>query len=272
MKIAAIVSVHDKQDVSLDTLNSVSYHMTDKVLLLVDGEYWNMWRSIDLPAHKLCGFNHGSLKSPYRNILLGLMSAYKYWGNEVDWFTYIEYDCLIGSAGFKKELIETDGIWCLGSSFRKNQTMNLSFVEKMINGKFEEIVYLVSACMFYHKSFLQKMLESGFFDKFLFYTNEFKKGYLPFYDGFDLTGHLLPTMVKYFGGGIKELSFYSEEMNVWGGNYRRYPIRYRPEINNIEPFLNSSIIHPIKEINHPLRIYYREKREKYAEENSYTQL
>ena len=99
MKIAAVLSVHNKQDTSLDTLNSILHNMTDKVLLLVDGEYWNMWESIDIPAYKLCGFNHAWPKAPYRNVLLGLMFAYKFWKNEIDWLTYIEYDCLVGLFG-----------------------------------------------------------------------------------------------------------------------------------------------------------------------------
>jgi hypothetical protein len=175
----------------------------------------------------------------------------------------MEYDCLLGSSAFKKDLqkAEEEGYWCLGNDFRRNEAQNLVLLEKIVRGKFEEIVYLLGACIFYHKDFLKKAMEEDFFERFLFYTNDFKRGFFPFYTAWDLTEHALPTIVSYFGGKIKQLASYNQANNMWVGNFRRYPIRYRPEIEyNPDLFLQASILHPLKKISSPVRIYHREKR------------
>jgi hypothetical protein len=265
MKITAILNAYDVP-VTLDTLDSIRYHMTDQVLVLVDGVAWNSFKNVELPAHKLKGLNHGWFKAPYRNIMLSLLTAYRNFPT-TDWYCYLEHDCLITSSNFKKDLIEAerDNIWCLGSDFRRNQELkvDLSYLEKIIKDKLEEYVYLLGSCIFYHRNFIKLAVENEFFDKFLFYTNEFKNGFFPFYTAWDLTEHVLPSIVKYYGGEILQLSVYNEDFKKWAGNYRRYPIRYRPDIEyEPELFLQASIIHPIKRYTDPIRDFYRARRQK----------
>jgi hypothetical protein len=247
MKITAILNTHGVPKITLDTLDSIRYHMTDQILVVIDGVAWNTYTAIDLPAYKLKGFNHDWYKSPYRNIFLGLYTAAKNWPDS-DWFCYIEYDCLVGSPNFKKDLIEAanEGIWCFGNDYQ---------------GKFEEVVYLLGACIFYHKDFMKVMLEKEMFQRFLFYTNSFQRGFFPLYDAWDLTEHALPTMVKHFGGKIKQFAAYNQHTGVWAGNYRKYPVRFRPELTYEEQyFLQASIMHPIKNVDDPIRKYHRAKR------------
>jgi hypothetical protein len=265
MKITAILNAASAP-ITLDTLDSIRYYMTDQVMVLIDGFAWHSFDKVELPAHKLKGLNHGWFKSPYRNIILSLLTAYRNFPT-TDWYCYLEHDCLISSSNFKKDLIEAEknNVWCLGSDFRRNQEekVNLSYLEKIIKDKLKENTYLLGACIFYHRNFIKLAVETEFFDKFLFYTNEFKNGFFPFYSAWDLTEHVLPTMVVYYGGEISQLSVYNEAAHLWAGNYRRYPIRYRPDIEyDTELFLQASIIHPLKTLNHPIRDFYRSKRQK----------
>ena len=265
MKITAILNAYDVP-VTLDTLDSIRYYMTDQVLVLIDGVAWHSFDNVELPAHKLKGLNHGWFKAPYRNIMLSLLTAYRNFPT-TDWYCYLEHDCLITSSKFKKDLIEAEknNIWCLGADFRRNQELkiNLSYLERIIKDKFKECTYLLGACVFYHRNFIKLAVENEFFEKFLFYTNEFKGGFFPFYTAWDLTEHVLPTMVMYYGGEISQLAVYNEDFKKWTGNYRRYPIRYRPAIEyEPELFLQASIIHPSKLYTDPIRDFNRAKRQK----------
>ena len=68
MEIAFAVSAHDHPDVVQDTVESIQTYATDNVLVVVDGRSWAKFESADLGVAKLQGFNHGALKSPYRNV------------------------------------------------------------------------------------------------------------------------------------------------------------------------------------------------------------
>jgi len=262
MKITAILNTHDVPETTLDTIDSVRRYMTEDILVVVDGHAWQTYAGINLPTYKLKGFNHNWYKSPYRNIILGLYTAASNWPN-ADWFCYMEYDCLVGSSLFKKDLeaAAKEGIWCVGNVYRGGQTVDLRLLEKIVGGKFEEAVYLLGACVFYHKDFIKLLLEKEFLQRFLFYTNPFQRGFFPYYDAWDLTEHALPTIVRHFGGKVKQFATYNQMTGVWGGNYRRYPIRLRPELTYEEQhFLQASIMHPLKTADHPIRKYHRAKR------------
>ncbi len=266
MKITTILSTHGIPEITLDTLESIRYYMTDRVLLLVDGVGYDKYDNIPVQAYKLKGFNHGFWKSPYRNIVLGLYSAVQNF-KDSDWFCYMEYDCLVGSSAFKKDLeqAEKEGVWLLGNDLRRHQELekgvNLSLLEKVVGGKFNEIIYFLGACLFYHKDFMLKALEEEFFQRFLYYTNDFRRDFFPMYTAWDVTEHALPTVVQHYGGKVKQFAVYNKNIGAWSGNYRKYPIRFRPEIEyNPDLFLQGSIIHPCKDFNSPVRKYHRAKR------------
>lgn len=263
MKITAILNTHGVPEITLDTVDSIRHYMTERILVVVDGVAWDQYTDLNLPAYKLKGFNHNWYKSPYRNIFLGLLVAANQWLDETDWFCYLEYDCLVGSSAFKKDLLEAEKekIWCLGNDYRGKQTVDLSLLEKIVQGKFEEVVYLLGACIFYHKDFIKLCIEKEIFQRFLFYTNSFQKGFFPFYDAWCLAEHALPTIVKHLGGKIKQFAAYNQGTGVWGGNYRRYPMRFRPELEyNPDLFLQGAILHPIKRMDDPIRLYHKAKR------------
>lgn len=266
MEITALVHTHGKPDITFDTVDSVKTHMTNQVLLLVDEAGWQNFDPKTSPVNMLKGFYHGHYKAPYRNIVLGLLAAAQHWPNS-DWYAYIEYDCLVGSSVFKQDLAwaEKEGVWLIGNDYRDKQAVKFPLVENIIGEKFDEVVYLLGACLFYHKDFIRKALQENFFERFLYYTNDFRDGFFPGYVGpaaWDLTEHLMPTLAKHWGGKVIQFAKWSAGANMWtAGNYRRYPIRWQPDLEFVEhEYLQASIMHPLKTYNHPIREFYRGKR------------
>src|SRR5215467_13191633 len=103
MDIAAIIGTHGSPELTLDTIDSVKHYMTDKVLLAVDEAGWQNFEHMKLPVYKLKCFYHNFPRAPYRNVILSLLSACQQWP-KVDWLCYLEYDCLVGSAVFRRDL------------------------------------------------------------------------------------------------------------------------------------------------------------------------
>jgi len=266
MKITAIINTHGKVDVTKDTIDSVIHYMTDQILVVADEANWHLFKDEELEASLLKGFYHNFFKAPYRNVILGISKAVEAWPDS-DWYCYLEYDCLIGSSKFKNDLkiAEKNGIWCLANDLRLKEKMDLSLIELMLKTKFKEVLYFLGACVFYHRNFIQKALQEDFFEKFLFYTNPFKEGFFPKYVGFhahDVLEHIMPTLVHHWGGKGKIAQFakFIDLTGTWAGNYKRYPIRYQPELVSEEEYLWASVLHPVKDYDHHIREYHRKKR------------
>src|SRR4051812_15876876 len=99
MDITAILHTHGHPEVTLDTIESIMAYMTDKILLVVDEAGSASFDTTVLPVQSVTGFYHGYHRSPYRNVLLGLASAYEKWPDS-DWYCSLEYDVLVGSPLF----------------------------------------------------------------------------------------------------------------------------------------------------------------------------
>jgi hypothetical protein len=268
MEITCIVHTHGEPNLTMDTIDSVRTYMTDQVLLLVDGAGWHNFNPQIHNVNMLKGLYHGYPRAPYRNIILGLLAATQNWPNS-DWYCYLEYDCLIGSSIFKKDLdlANKSNIWLLGNDFREKEErkVQLTWLESMLKTKFQEIVYLLGAVLFYNKKFIKKCIEENFFERFLYYTNDFTQGFFPGYHGgaaWDLTEHMMPTLAKHWGGKVTQFAKWCQTTRTWiGGNYKRYPIRWKPDLFLVEhEYLQAAIMHPLKSYNHPIREYHREKR------------
>lgn len=263
--IVTILNVHDNLECSLDTLDSIMTYVGENVIILVDGLSWNKWSSVATPACKLKGFPHGLPKSPYRNVALGMNEAFDLWGDKATWFLYTEYDALFSSERFKHNLkmAEEKKVWMLGSNGRVDKE-SLPLIQSMVGGPFKSSYYLLGCCQFFHIDFMKKLAEINFFERFLNLTNNFKDGFFPLYTGYDLSEHLYPTLCRFFGGNIGVFSHY-DEFGKWHGFHEYFPIRWKPQLNkDLEgSFANASILHPLKEYMHPIRVEHREKREKW---------
>jgi hypothetical protein len=258
MNLSVVMNIHEDSDLVFDTLDSVRKYMTDNILVVIDGEFWGQLKNSEIRATKVEGLRHGSRRAPYRNITLGLMKAAEEWP-DVDWCCYLEPDCLVGADTFRRELEIADqmGAWCVGNDHRIG---NVAF--PLINTRFNinitESHYLLGCCIFYNRKYIQKLVEMNFFNQFLDLTNFFSQGFFPAYTGHDITEHLYPSLAVYLGGKVQQFANYIERKQQWGGNYTKFPMRYRPELNG--EFPNAAILHPIKNFNNPIREFYRKKR------------
>jgi len=258
MKLATIINVHGNTELVQDTLDAVRTWVTEDVLLVVDGAKWDEWGAgLEVPAYKLRGFFHGVPKSPYRNVTLALMTAHQQWP-KADWYCYSEYDVLFTSSAFKEDLASAAdrGVWCIGNDLR-TQNFKFPFLEKMLKTQFDESKYLLGCCVFHHGDFIRKLHSEGFFNKFLNWTNIFSQGHFPDYEeqgGYDVAEHLYPTLANHYGGKVEQFATWHHSHGMWQGNFRKYPMRWQPEIDpQQEDFPEASIVHPIKDLDHPIR-------------------
>jgi hypothetical protein len=197
-------------------------------------------------------------------VTLGLKEAANLWP-DVDWYCYLEYDCLVGSNQFEKDLAiaESMGVWCLGNDHRVGN-YKFPLLEAMLKTQFKESHYLLGCCVFYKQEFIKKLKEINFFERFLYLTNDFSQGYFPGYEeqgGYDLTEHLYPTLASHFGGKVAQFAAWSRKEGKWaGGNFGKYPFRFQPELHPEEHYPEAVIMHPLKGYDHPVREFHRKKR------------
>lgn len=265
MQITSIIATHGNKNITFDTIESVKHYMTDQILLVVDAVGWDEFDTKNPCVPMLKGFYHNYHRAPYRNVILSLLAAGQSYPNS-DWYCYLEYDALVGSSVFKKdlEIAKQSNVWMIGNDFRDKQDIKMPLVENILKTKFEEKVYLLGAILFYNGDFIRKCKKEKFFEKFLFYTNEFKNGFFPEYTAWDLTEHMMPTLAQHWGGKVEQFAKWIPNAESWIGNHRRYPIRWQPDLPFEEQnYLQASLMHPLKTYDHPIRQFHRSKRNKH---------
>lgn len=264
MQIATVLNAHSDIKCTVDTLDSIKTYVGENILVVIDGKYWNKWKNLPIPAYKLKGFYHGYPKSPYRNMALGLKKITNLHPNS-DWYLYTEPDCLFTSSEFKKSLKHANlqDIWMLGNNGRQEKNkQELSLIEAIIKEKIKTYHYMLGCCMFFCNEFMEILNNIDFFDKLINISNHFTQGYFPFYKGYDLSEHLYPTLATHFGGDIGTFASWDETKRTWSGSYRKFPMRWQPQLDKSENFKETSIAHPIKDYMHPIRQLHRKRRNK----------
>jgi hypothetical protein len=265
MKIAALINAHKADNLLIDTLDSVINWVTRDTMVVFDGAFRDQ-RPRDFFVPIVEGFEHNFRWGPYRNVMLGLKSCSEA-HNDADWYLYCEPDVLFASDKFKLELqvAEQDNVWCLGFDHR-NTKCEIPLLEKIFGEKLGPTQYLIGCCVFYKGSYIRRLRDIGFFDKFLMLTNEFKRGFFPNcmeQDIIDISEHMYPTIAKHWGGGVRGLTTWNEMFQSWtAGKIRDYRVRWRPEIQYGEGHVGISIFHPIKNASSPIRQFYRMERMK----------
>lgn len=257
MRVAAFLNIHANPDLVCDTVDSIKTHMTNEVLMVVDGAS-TAFNDIRLPAPYIKGFKHACPRAPYRNVALGLKHVTETY--DADWYCYLDSDALVASDRFKQNLKMADEkeIWMLGNDGAVNE-VNIPIVEAIIDRKMTKGYYLLGCMLFFSRKFIDRMKEINFLDRFLAATNSFTQGFMAGYDGYDLSEHLYPTLARELGGNIGVFASYTP--GRWHGSFEYFPCRFRPELDGeTENFPNGSIFHPLKDFNHPIRVHHRNKR------------
>lgn len=264
MELALAISAHpDRPDLIIDTLDSILTFATDKVLCVVDGIGWSRYKDMPLPCAKLEGFQHGRPRAPYRNVALVLSVLIDTWP-DAEWYAYCDHDVLFGSERFKHNLrMASDmGVWMLGNDGHIDE-QGMPLVQAIIGENLQSSYYLLGCLHFFHRDFMNKLREINFFDRFLTLTSGFEGGFFPFYSGYDLSEHMYPSLCRHFGGNIGVFATYDHNKQ-WHGAHEYFPMRWQPELDpETENFPEASIMHPLKSLDHPIRVYHREKRKQW---------
>jgi len=253
------MNVHGSPECALDTIDSIRKYATGDVLVVVEGSSWPTFRDLDMPASKMEGFRHAAPKSPYRNVALALKSVTENW--DADWYCYCEADVLFGSDRFMRNLEMADdmGVWMLGNDGHvDSQAMPL--VSAMLGEAVNNSYYLLGCCQFFSRKFTDRLNGMNFFDRFLSMTGGFTGGDFPFYGGYDISEHMYPSLCRHFGGNVGVFATWDGVGKEWHGAAEHFPMRWRPEIGEGDPYRDASIIHPAKDAGGAVRLHHREKR------------
>lgn len=264
MLIAVILSAHENSPTFRDTLESVRRHLSDDVVVLVDGFAADEIGGVD----KIEGFRHGKSSAPVRNVALGLKGAWERWGGSADWFCYMEYDCLVGSPDIRDHLGMADerGYWMLGNDLRRPEG-SLPLLDNFM-GKHIPLRYLLGCCWFMSSRFMEELSRRDFFRLFLEYTNFYdpcpsvlENGVgrkLPIHDPSEF---IYPSLAVEYGGSVEQLACWNGD---WTGNHEHYPMRFRPDLGGSDPFRQACVMHPLKEFDNPIRNYHRNLRASFS--------
>lgn len=259
MKVSAVLHVHNHPALVEDTLDSIYLWMTNQIHVIVDEAGWHNFSEFkykDVELEK--GFFHNIHRCPYKNVALSLKRVYEKWPDS-DWFCYIEYDCLVISDLFMKDLKHfKNRAWLLANDIRvPGHTLPPMFTDLLGKPLWPGHIML-GCCVFYHRDFLKKLHEE-FFGKFLEQVKDFPPGFYPDFRGYALEEEMFPSLAAFYGGRVEQLA-------AWKGgpigNFTRYPMRH-PEV--IYPYLVTpltSIIHPLKNYDDPIRVHFRRLRSK----------
>ena len=254
MKLSVVVNCHENSLTLKDTLDSISCYLSKDILLVCDSYKKDEFKDIK-NVYKIDGLIHNYSKSPYKNVALGLFNAYQIWNKNVDWYCYIEPDCLISKNNILQDLQQTDA-WMCGNNLRSGKLSDknifidgkIAFIEKIINKTLDDnFYYMLGCCVFFKNEFLEKLVQLDFFNKFIFFTNSLYSGNYINYRGYDISEHLYPTLCYNLGGKIKEFANF-DNINSPNGDYKKYYMRFRPELGlaDFEICKNSYIMHPLK--------------------------
>jgi hypothetical protein len=260
MKVAAILNVHSNPEVVLDTLDSIQTYLTKDILVVIDGAS-TAFDHTPLPVSSIKGFPHNARKAPYRNVALGLITLHDMYP-AADWFCYSEYDCLFTSSLILQNLeyASDNDVWMLGNDGHVDE-IEIPIIESIVKQKFNGSYYLLGACQFFNKVFMDRLVEMNFFEKLLMATNAYTDGFFPLFYGHDISEHMYPTIARYLGGKIGVFATYDYVQKQWHGMHEFFPVRWAPDLDpDTENFPQMSIAHPIKDFRSPIRVHHREKR------------
>ncbi len=245
------MNTNKESDITNDTIDSIDQFITNNIIVITDAKTENL--NIEYPLIKGFSVNQKTL---YKNVALGLDTLYKLYPDS-EWYGYMEYDCLVTSNHILSTLdkAKESDVWLLGCDGRVDFEP-LPLIEEIIGEKILHRYKMLGCCLFFHHDFLQKLNEINFFTKLLEKTSIVEE--IVGFKGYDFSEHVYPSLVRHYKKQLGVLSYWFE--NSWHGNYRRYPMRFRPYLTEDDDFPEACILHPIKEFNHPIRKKRRAER------------
>jgi hypothetical protein len=264
MRVGVVLSTHENSEIYRDTLESVQRYLSDDVVTLTDGFAWKQFSQTK--SDIIEGFRHGKPSAPVRNVALGMMGAWERWGSDVDWYCYMEYDCLVGSGEILDHLRSADenGYWMLGNDLRTND-FSIGLLDDLA-GAPVSLHYLLGCCCFFSRKFMRALTDHDLFGKLLKRTNFFPIDSF-MVDGrgrpfpiHDVSEFIYPSLAVHYGGAIQQFANWNSLSSCWEGNFNHYPMRFTPDLCEQDPVREACIMHPVKSVDGPIRTHYRNKR------------
>lgn len=238
-----------------DTINILknSVRNIDTISVTIDAKFWDIFDKQTIPDHLsdvsfFKGCYHGSSKAPYRNVVRALYNASKITNMSSDWYVYLEPDVLIVNDDFYQDLDQSK--YLIATDVRDLGQYKNEYLEKILDMP-DDINYknILGCFVCYNKTFVEKLYEFDFFNRFIENTEGFKLGHFPDFYGYAFEETLMPTLASWLGGeeSIVSLARYSAPRHSWNaGNFARYLVRFGAEIDITEIGKSASIIHPLK--------------------------
>lgn len=256
MELAVVLNVHNQPELARDTLDALALWATPNIITMVDKKGWNLFK--DFKHNKtevVCGVFHGAKKSPYKNIILGLLKAYEKYPT-ASWYICTEFDCLFISDGFKEDLqsFENRDVSMLGINIEKKTSNNHWIVKKILGEKVKQYKAL-GALMIFSNKCVKTLFDLGFYSQILEITKDYKADHFPNFTDYAVEEIMLPSAAS-FVGEIKPLVI---NRKIQG----KYAVDFGKDIvkEQIKPI--TSIVHPSKKFDSPIRSYYRNLREQF---------
>jgi len=265
MKLSLVLTAHQDTEIVNDTLDSIYKYVTDDAITLIDGGKWDSWgQDAKINSSKIKGFIHNHFRSPHRNVFLAIRELRKTFPDS-DWYIYCEYDVLFCNSDFKIDLanLAKENYWVAGNDVRFCPIKDLPFVDLILKDKAELNTQFLGCCYFLHKDYIETLEKIDFFNRFIYYTNQFPKEFFPKFSTsseYDLAEILVPSLAEHFGGKVYNLANWETIPGVWRRNFIRYPMRFTPELKIQEVNDDASIIHPLKTYHNEIRYLKRCRR------------
>lgn len=235
--LAVQVHTHGFTDITIDTLNRVKTHLTDKTIIVSDQAGWQDIHKIK-GVEKVCGVYHKCIHGPYRNQIIGLSRLYRKYP-ECEWYGNVEWDVAINDSRLLIDLEKAKGCWTAGFDLRQYDTP-WPVLSSKIGREIKTTRYYIGCCLFFHHDFIKICEEEGFFAKIL-HTSRVYGPHWPDYRDWSVDEALLPSIAQSYDKPGYEFGCWDEDRNR-----DVYAVRYRPEWKELPE--NWSVVHPLKDM------------------------
>jgi hypothetical protein len=271
-----------------DTLESIRKYMTKDVVVLMDG-----WSDIErhINGRVISGLCQGCRGGSHPNRMFGLSNLLECYP-DADWYCWFEYDALVASSDFKEDLHKaSDDDWVLGFCVA-SIPFDLPVLPVIFKREIKSLTYALGAVSFFRGDFIRQLDRDNMFEWVNNSMTVFQgatqgvgvqklPGVVLAKELYDFGEYVMGTLAAGYGKNIASLSHwnmlqYNKQLwrcngiqdyvaleRYWYGNHEKYPIRWKPALTQAENVIGiSSILHPLKQYDDPIRQFYREQRAK----------
>ena len=191
------------------------------------------------------GVFHGVGRSPYKNCALGLLKARSLWPKAA-WYCYLEFDVVLFTDGFKADLAklaDIDDLCLVGTDVVPLDGNDHWIVKEILNDRRVSSYRTLGAVMCF-SNYCMKCWESVNFLKLLLEkTHLYHADYFPNFRSYAVEEVVFPSAAAAFG----------RILDIQKSNPPKYPVRFSPPVNEREIMSNTTMAHPCKFLDSPVR-------------------